>query len=275
MQTAGKHGLVIALALAAVACGDETADRPCDPFMTRAQQITLGEIVAVGRDAEGTLFVVDRPGAESERRVFVSDGDVLVPRSVNGTGEASDGEIERLLFSVDDGVVPFRLVVEINAGETRMAIAPLSEERDVAIDALGSDAEHLEVLDETAVAGMPIRSVPQDIAVEYVAQTEDGALLVVVRPGEDADYEDFRLFLGPEQRLEQREVTAFERQRDGGSTHIEFRLDGKAADAFFPIMFTNDRFEPGPATLTVAGRTTALTRLDVSDIPDNAEFICF
>ena len=35
------------------------------------------------------------------------------------------------------------------------------------------------------------------------------------------------------------------------------RLDDKDADAFFPIMFTNDRFEPGPATLTGGARLAA------------------
>ena len=54
---------------------------------------------------------------------------------------------------------------------------------------------------------------------------------------------------------------------DGGTTTIEFDLDGAVATAYFPA----DRHEL-PWTLSVANETTELTRLDT--VPDGAAFHC-
>jgi hypothetical protein len=275
MRAIARNGLLAAIALSAGACASATADRPCDPFMSQSEPIRLGEIVAVGRDAEGTLYVVDRPAAPANMRVFLSEGETLVRRRLIGGGSVTETGLHRELFSVEDTPEPFRLIVEIGAGETRMAIAPLSEERIVTIDGLGSAAVLLEVLSDEAVAGMALQDLPGTVELEYLARSEDGALLVVGRPAEDGTYEDFRLFFGPEQRLAERTIWNVVRQRDGGTTHIEFDLGGEDADAFFPITFMDDQFQPGPATLTIGGETMPLTRLAASELPDGAAFVCF
>jgi hypothetical protein len=61
--------------------------------------------------------------------------------------------------------------------------------------------------------------------VEYLAEVEDGRTIVVTRPIEDADYEDFRLFLGVAPDLLEREVFQVSRFSDGGTTIIEFDVD--------------------------------------------------
>lgn len=261
---------VAVLMLAWSACQD-SAPSPCDPLADMRQPIALGEVIAVGRDAEGTLYVADEPGADGEARVFVSDGDTLVRRHVSGGGEGRDGDVEFRLFTVDGMDGPFQWLIERAAGETRMAITPGDEDRTIRIDELGPEAELLEVLDENAIEGLAVRNFPGVIEIEYLAETGNGELLLVTRPAEDWGYDDFRLFFGPEDRLLEREVANVRRQRDGGSTHIDFDLDGQGAVAFFPVDLSGGAPQ---ATLTIAGETEPLTRLDDADLPEAAAFLC-
>ncbi len=117
-----------------------------------------------------------------------------------------------------------------------------------ACGAEGSAAEH--------VACDPL----DDLAIEYLAQREGGELLLVVRPESDAlEYEDIRLFYGSEERVTERHIDMFLRQRDGGTTNILFRLDGAEADASFPVAFDGANFTDGPPTLTLDGEAFDLT----------------
>jgi hypothetical protein len=236
------------------------------------QPIALDDVIAVGRDSEGTLYVADEPSGADEARVFVSDGDTLVRRHVSGGGQGRDGDVEFRLFGVDGSSGPFQWLIETAAGETRMAIAAGEEDRTTRIDELGPEAELLEVLDESALEGLAVRNFPGVIEVEYVAETEDGELLLVTRPAEDWSYDDFRLFYGPEDRLLEREVMSVRRQRDGGSTHIEFDVNGEQAVVFFPVEL--GAAEPPQATLTIGDTTEPLARLGEDELPDGAEFLC-
>jgi hypothetical protein len=99
-----------------------------------------------------------------------------------------------------------------------------------------------------------------DLVIEYLAERDGGELLLVVRPDSDAlEYEDIRLFYGPHEHVAEYPIDAFQRQRDGGTTHILFRVDGTDADAFFPVTFDGTQFADGPATLTLGGDTVELT----------------
>jgi hypothetical protein len=261
---------VALLMLAWSGCQD-SALSPCDPLGDMPQPIALGEVIAVGRDGEGTLYVADEAGADGEARVFVSVGDGLVRRRVSGSGAGRDSDVEFRSFTVEGMGGPFRWLIERTVDETQMAIAPVGENRATRIDELGPEAELLEVLDENAIEGLVVRNFRGAIEVEYLAETEDDALLLVIRPADDWGYEDFRLFYGREERLLEREVTDVRRQRDGGTTHIEFELSGEHAVAFFPVRLGAP--EPQQATLTIGNETEPLARRD-DELPDDAGFLC-
>jgi hypothetical protein len=261
-----------ALLLAAGCQGDDVGDTPCDPLEAQPQPIVLGEILGIGRDAAGTLYVADETASASDERVFISEGDVLVRRRVLGGGSSNVSGVSVRTLTIE-GPEPLRLLIETGPSDTRMALSR-TEERVQRIDDLGSDPELLEVLDEDALEGLELRNLPGDVEIEYLVETERGELLLVVRPaGEELDYEDFRLFFGPPSGLLEREVGSVRRQRDGGTTNILFRLNGDEADAFFPILFSDGGFEPGPPTLTVDGRSVPLTPVE-HDVLDRAEFRC-
>jgi hypothetical protein len=121
------------------------------------------------------------------------------------------------------------------------------------------------------------------LRIEYLARRDSGELLLVLHPQADAlEVELVRLFYGPEERVVERRIEAFERQRDGGTTHIFLQLDGADADAFFPVEFDGTAFMDGPPTLTVDGETFDLVLIaspiggdaDAAQALDQAELEC-
>jgi hypothetical protein len=61
---------------------------PCDPLAPPST--TLGTILGVGQDGQGTDYVADQSGC-SLGRVFVTEGGVLERAHVRGAGSRGDG----------------------------------------------------------------------------------------------------------------------------------------------------------------------------------------
>jgi hypothetical protein len=231
----------------------------CDPFVAIPKPIALAAILGVGRSADGTVYLADQSDGTS--RVFVSDASgALVRRRVAGSGSASDASMTEYVFTVTDVPSPFVLEIDVpKSGAVRMGVLPatLTDNKSFVI---GQEGEELTVLPSSAVAGMPVRNLPGDVTVEYVATLPDGELMLVTRPTDDWTYSDFRLFLGPTTAVLERVVTSVTRTRDGGTTYIVFDLDGAQATAYFPVVRADAGPNPPSATLTVAGVETPLTR---------------
>jgi len=260
----------IVIASAVVGCdkADDDGLQACDPFVSMAEPIELNTIRAIGRDVLGTIYLADYVPGTWDDHVFVSIGNELHRRRVLGGGGGSDGTTEVTMYIVE-GNPDFNLQIEVTDGATRMGV--LFGE-DVDTFEIGEQGEELEVVGADAIAGMTLVNLPIHVDVEYLAQTEDGRVLVILRPTDDWDYEDFRLFLGEADALDERAIDSVVREKDGGTTTIEFELDGAIATAYFPVMYGPAGFEHGPWTLTLADQTTDLTEL--AAIPQPAGFRC-
>lgn len=106
--------------------------------------------------------------------------------------------------------------------------------------------------------------------VEYFARVGDERL-VVTRPATDFMYSDFRLFFGAPGDVSERAIRDFERYKDGGSTQIEFDLDGADAKVFFPNKFVSDGPTiTEPVTFDVSGTSRDIVRAasDDSELQD-------
>jgi hypothetical protein len=192
----------------------------------------------------------------------------LVRQRIAGSGSGSDFYV----FDISDYVPAFVLQIDIPAGGTmRMGVfnGTLTDSKTFVI---GQQGEELTVLPAGGVASMPVRNLPGEVVVEYAAALADGEVMVVTRPRDDLSYTDFRLFLGPMGAVAERKVNSVVRARDGGSTTITFDLDGTSAVASFPVVFADGGFARGPATLTVGGTTTLLTRQGAQ--PAGATYFC-
>jgi hypothetical protein len=88
-------------------------------------------------------------------------------------------------------------------------------------------------------------------------------------PEDDWDYEDFRLFLGPPERVEERKVTSVQRARDGGTTKISFQIEGAAAEAFISTPQNVNE----PATLKHGGQTFTMA-VTQGTAPAGLQFLC-
>jgi hypothetical protein len=239
----------------------------CDPLAPHPLPIALRTLVAAGRDATGVIYAVDQ--GDGGERVFASDGSgALVRQRIAGSGTGPDFYV----FNVTDHDPAFVLQIDVPpGGPVRMGvvIGALEDSRTFVI---GQQGEELTLVPAEALAGMPVQNLPGNVVVEYTASLPSGEVMVVTRPRDDWSYEDFRLFLGNLGAVAERRVTDVARMLNGGSTYIRFDLDGQQAEAYFPVMLVDGGFAPGPATLTVAGTTTALTRQDGA--PAGAQYLC-
>ena len=271
-------------ALTVLACGGEGAPTgevgdaavpaalsSCDPFAPEPLPITLGTLVAAGRDSAGVIYAVDHgDGSESGgERVFVSDGSgALVRQRIAGSGIGSDFYV----FSVTDHDPAFVLQIDTPpGGPLRMGVV-IGTLKDSKTFVIGEQGEELTVLPDAALAGVPVRNLPGTMVLEYAASLPSGDVIVVTRPRDDGSYEDFRLFLGGVDAVTERRVTTVTRMRDGGTTSIWFELDGRQAEAHFPVIFVDGGFAPGPASLITVGTTTPLARQDAA--PADAQYLC-
>ncbi len=246
----------------------------CDPLAPAPKPIGWASIIAGGRSATGTVYAVDQT-ADSVQRVFVSDaGGTMVRQRIAGSGSGtSPSGTGFYVFSVTDTSAPF--VLQIDASSTaalRMGVVQgtLTDRKTFVI---GQDGEELTVLPNATIAAMPVRNLPGTIVAEYVATLPDGRVMLVTRPLDDWSYQDFRLFLGPPSVVAERQVASVTRAEDGGTTTILFDLDGVQATAYFPVLVADASFVAGPATLTVGGVVTPLTRATTP--PSNAVYLCF
>jgi hypothetical protein len=252
--------------LAAGCAGPVPAGNACDPLAAHETSTSLTGLVAAGRHADGTVYAVDEP-TDGAYRVFSSEGSELVRRRVAGTGQENSADLEALTLQVQEPS-PFTLKVEIaKSGEVRMGVL-----RGVLNDktfTIGTQGDVLTV-DGGAVQGLTVRNLPGGLTVEYEADTADGRRLVVTRPTDDWGYEDFRLFLGSADHMEEREVTAVARASDGGTTRIRCVIEGKESEAFFP-----SPWRPSDQAYLEIGGVRQELSTDVDWAAGSLQYLCF
>jgi len=250
-------------------CGNGTSeDRSCTPLASEpAQEIFLSTVLGIGRHADGTLYLLDQRGP-GDYRAFVSQGASLGRRSISGIGTGQEAAGTWYVVTIEDPDAPFTLKVDDTSGALRMGVVRgVFADRDFVIGEMG---DVLEVQSTDAITGMTVLDVPGGAVVEYFAHLPDGRALVVTRPSADWSYGDFRLFVGTAERMIQQPVASVQRARDGGTTWIQFTLDGTTAIAFFP----SPLLEGGYPTLDVGGDSLTLALEPAGTSPTNFSFLC-
>jgi hypothetical protein len=254
---------------------DATGNAGCDPFEVAPHAIELAELIAAGRAQTGTLYVVDSD--EGDLRAFRGDGDgsTLVRLRVNGSGSSGTGSSAFYTLSVEDPPERFALLVAQDANGVRMARGPEDAAREPPPEGI-LPGENLEIVEASELEDFEVIDALTDVVVGYFAATPDGRRLMVIAPEDSEDLSSIRVFFGQGSHLSERAFISYEVQRDGGSAHILFDLDGEQADAFFPVMLTpDDGVVRGDPTLEVGGEITPLTRLTPTpDVLDALELDC-
>jgi hypothetical protein len=246
----------------------------CDPL--EAPSITLGAIVGVGKDADGTLYV------DAENGIFVSKSGELVRQHVTGTGQSGENELMFSFEPPDGGGSSDRsLLVETQGGKAA-AMALGSALSKAFLDESPPGITMLTVVDASTVSGMKVVNTPDTIY--YVADVSNGNVLLVTEPMNSADWtpEDMgqSVFYGAPSDVAEREIVDFQQSLSGDGT-LTFLVDGKkwvlqfgmepAPDTGPLGVFTLNGLTPdGEATLDVTLRS-----LTPVTLPSDLTFSCF
>lgn len=263
---------LLAAALASACQGKTQASgmTRCDPLAAATGEVALASVVGAGQGEDGTVYVIDR--YDGELRAFVARGGELYRQRVSGSGEDnSDGTL--VTVSLGELEPPLTLqVVTDTEGTTRMGVVtgPLSSKTFT----IGEQGEELSLMAASDAKALAIHDYPAEVLVEYAAELDDGRLLVVLRPRDFSDYLEFRVFLGLPQHLDERPVTNVRRARDGGSTTIDFEVDGQPSQAAFPVELVDDTFTPGAPSLSVGERELGLSLTTTESGPAGATYYC-
>lgn len=205
----------------------------CSPLAANVKPITLGNILGAGRHADGTVYVLD--DGDPTYRAFISQGNILQRKEVNGSGSTGGVTGDASITATVTDTPPFVLQVErVNGATTKMGVyrGALTDKKSFEV---GKEGDVLTLVGSDVVASFELRNLPGDIVAEYDATIADGHRVFVTRPNLDWHYEDFRVFYGTADRMEERRLVSASR---GSTTFITFELDGLEQTAVFPSKFS-------------------------------------
>jgi len=203
--------------------GDEQEYEKCRPLDdTGPEPVELNDIIAVGRDSEGTVYVVDSEDTV-HYRIFISKAGTLYQKRITGAGTGGN----HYLFTVGDEEYEFVLIIEISDDDHMEMALVFDADYEGPISDMPQGSEMLEVLDESYLSGMEAMSVPRIRHIEYFAQLKNGNYLIVVRPEYEWELEDMVLFFGAEKNMLHRRI--LEVSQGGNTSYITFMLDGRTA----------------------------------------------
>jgi hypothetical protein len=222
----------------------------------------MGTLLGAGKDSAGIVYAADHVDSTSTDRVFVSSGDTLWRKRVTGSGTSGGGADVDYNFSFDDGAQRTLMIQHRGGNVTAMALG--GDPKGFISDAGSPGA--LTLLDAAAVAALKLRNLPGEVTIEYVADVENGNVIVVTHPRDDYGYSDFRLFYGPQAALIEYPVIDVLRTR-GSDTTIDFSMGGAQLAAHFSFVIGEPTdagtlaSHPGPASLdTGDGKSLAATQ---------------
>ena len=240
-----------------------TASTPCDPLASPS--VALATVLGVGKDAGGTLYVVDTRGGSTSPRVLVSEGNELKRQHVAGSGQttANGGATTQYTFTIEaagsDGSDARSLLLNVEgtpATASAMALGPADSK-----SPLGGPGETpLTVVDASAVAGLSVIDLPGVTA--YVIDVSNGDAIVITEPGDNESDTDYRLFYGAPGAMVERTIVSFEQALSGypmitflvGTTQYAMSLGGVSIPDAGPFAQ-----EPGPGTLSTDSGPLSLT----------------
>ncbi len=108
-----------------------------------------------------------------------------------------------------------------------------------------------------------IEDLSEEYTIEYLARSPKGILYLVIWPKDPTKrkgfYETFRLFIGKGKNMKEAEILDAMRFRDGGTTYIKFRFEGRECTLHFPA----GRLARANPNVTCDGNPTKAVKLEL------------
>jgi hypothetical protein len=248
--------------------GSPRATRACDPLQTVTTPVTLGHVIAVGRDQQGTIYVLDEIPAGGQR-LFASQGPVLARQVTRGGGSVSDATGTLTIVIGGDAASPLNVEVHTDTAGEPTVMGVYKGTLTTKTFEIGALGEVLQLLTTDAISGLTLQNLPGTVSIQHLAALSDGRELMVTVPDVDATPNDERIFFGTPPRLIERRLTPTAQPRS--FTQLTFDLDGKQATVTFSSLLN-----PGVTSMLSAGGTTfPLTEAPVGTPPAGVTFLCF
>jgi hypothetical protein len=248
---------------------------PCDPLAPTPT--TLGTVIGVGKDGQGTLYVGET-ASTGQLRVFVSSGGTLVRKDVIGSGQMGGAPNAKYTLSFRDASAAIAtarslLINTANGQATEMALGSGNSRAFLGSGTNGD--ETLTVVAPSTVGGMPIQNLPH--VPMYVADASDGTSVVVTWPMDAYGTDEARIYYGTKSQMIERTITAYE-ESQSGDTNITFTVEAATYTVHFAIAFGPDAGplgSPGPVTLDKGGTMEMMTlRLPTPTTLSGFTFTC-
>ncbi|HEY1695795.1 MAG TPA: hypothetical protein VGG39_26690 [Polyangiaceae bacterium] len=231
-----------------------TGNGPCDPLSP--PPTSLSNVLGVGEDAQGTLYVADEPQGLGEPRVFVGAeaAGPLVRQEVIGSGENGSGQYTLAFVGpgASDGAAQSLLLDTSGGAATEMALGPADSK-----SFLGGPGEApLTVVDPGTVTGLAVVNLSGTVA--YVADVSDGSVIVVTNLVDIVTPSPVRLFYGSPPALAERSIVSFDQSLSGYPT-IAFQVGTATYTMAIGGTFGLDGGGPGPGTLATGSTSIGFT----------------
>ena len=251
---------------------DGSALFACDPLADRPQPITLGQVIAAGKDATGTLYVISSSSYPDDPDLaFISTSAGLQRQRILGSGAGGSPDAN---FTVSlDEATPTRIVAK-RVGDMIVGIALVHDQDKTFYDQLPASATQLTVVDPSTLSGMPVFNLPGQQELRAFGTGSDGSQLVVTFPRDDGTDADYRVYYGIGNVLTQRVVT-MESQTLSSTLYLTFAVEGGTIDATIA----------GPSIFVPVGTSSQLTTakgvvpltvdLGQTTLPASDSFLCF
>ncbi len=254
---------VLSLGLVLSACSSTSASStagPCDALTPPPTSLT--NVVGVGKDSAGTVYVVDEPKSGYGYRVFVTRSGRLVREHSSGAGSTGtpDGTSSSFIEFGDVGADPSTMrsiFLTVSGGKaTDMALGDGASASDVKG---GTPSETLTLVDTSTVSSLPVDNLPR--VVWLVSDVSDGNVLVLTLLGDDDQGTDgATLFYGTPSAAHQGAIDKLS-QSKSGDVYVTFDLGAGTYDAHLangalpsPPLDTID--VPGKGSLTITERSS-------------------
>ena len=198
--------------------GGSGTEVSCDPL--EPKPITLDQIVGVGKDAAGTLYV------DSSNGIFVSADSKLIRQHVIGSGQSGSNEFLYTFVAPGADYSTGRNLLVETTGATASAMALGPSDSKAFLNESPAGVTMLTLVDGATVSGMALVNTPNEIT--YIADVSNGGVLLATRPMNDdgaSSSGGLSIFYGPPSAVAQRTITAFQQSKSNSGT-VTFLVDG-------------------------------------------------
>lgn len=274
----GRWVCIAALGVCACSGSDDSASSSagslaCAPFepVTSSVSLDATTVLAAGRSADGTLFVLRH--VESVLTLFVATSDTLVEQPQAGSGEAHEGAVSTYVFDYkDEAGAPVSVQLRQEGADSRLSV--LHGPKPDKIWDIDTEGEALTLVAASSAVELPAFST-RTFRLDYEGARENGEAFVIVAPQEAGSYDEFRLFWGAPARLSERKIQSVTRAKSiGGPTNVTFAVDAGSAVLRYSFPYPPPADAMSTGTLTIGNESEPLTGASPPVLPDGVHFFC-